>query len=120
MKLLHDIPEASNLLFTIYHLDYKEKLGIIKSIYNLFLFWLPPKVLLLVDVLFYYTVKIIATYHLNYKDRLIDNLSIVFLFTYNSRACNTKPNLVTRKKEILKTFLHFFLTFSHFCLLCLA
>ena len=39
LKPLYDISEAGNHWFTTYHTHYKDKLGIIKSIYNPYLFY---------------------------------------------------------------------------------
>ena len=49
-----------------------------------------------------------AIYHLHYKDKLVSNLSTLFLFVYDGGACNTKPGLVTKKREPPRTSLHLF------------
>ena len=72
------MPKACKLLFATYHPHYKEKLGMTKFAYNFFLFWPLSKLLLLSDTLFNYFIKVIAIYHLNYKDKLIGNLLIIF------------------------------------------
>ena len=39
MKPLYGVLEAGNHLFATYHTHYKEKLGMIESTYNLYLFF---------------------------------------------------------------------------------
>lgn len=51
MGPLYNKAEANNHWFVIYHLHYKEKLGMTKSIHQLFLFWLPLKLLSLPSTL---------------------------------------------------------------------
>lgn len=38
IKLVNNIWKVSNLMFTTYYLYYKKKLGIIRSVYDLFFF----------------------------------------------------------------------------------
>lgn len=69
MKPLNDIPEISTAQFVIYHPHYKEKLGMIESIYNPFLLRLSPKLILPLHTSLNYIFKF-ATYHPYYKKKL--------------------------------------------------
>lgn len=82
MKLLHNMPKASNLLFAAYHQYYKEKI-----ISNL-------------------TRTIVCV--TNYICFLCNwiNLLIAFYLADNNGLCATKPGLVTKKEKLPKTFIH--------------
>ena len=69
MRLLYNKSKVDNDQFDIYHLHYKEKPGIIESIYNPFFFQLLPKLLLSLTASFDYY---------GYK-----NLSATFFFAFN-------------------------------------
>lgn len=78
-----------------------------------------------------------GTYHPYYKEKLFNNLTWFFiciisysyfkyglgslknllmtsLFICNSGVCITKPGLITKKRELLKTFIYFFSPFPTF------
>lgn len=78
--------EASTTSFVIYHLHYKDKL-----IGN-------PN---------------LTFYTINYLYFLFDlsNFLTIFFFIYDGSVCIIEPSLVTKKRELLKTFLNLF---SHF------
>lgn len=122
------MPEASNHLFATYHPYYKEKLGTIKSIYSLFLFWSFFKLILLLSISSDCIVKF-ATYYPYYKDILVSNLTRIFiyaasclyfgywlgslgnlsttsLFIHNCGVCTVQSGLVTKNKEPSRTSLY--------------
>lgn len=90
-------------------------------------FYMQPflKLLSLLGALSDYLIKF-ATYHLHYKNKLVDNLTQTFicaanylyflcnlenllatsLLTNNGGAYIVKPALVTKKRELPRTFLH--------------
>lgn len=82
--------------FVSHHLYYKEKSGIVKTIYNSFLRSL-FKLILLLSILSHYIIKIMnllynildagkywfAIYHLHYKDKFVDNLTWAFICATN-------------------------------------
>lgn len=119
------MPEASTTWFIAYHPHYKEKSGMTESAHNLFLLRPLLKLLLLRDASSNCVVKIIATHHPHYKDKLVGNLNWSFvcatnsfhflcnlgnlsaasLFAYNG-ACIAEPSLITKKEEPPRTSLH--------------
>lgn len=64
------------------------------------------------------------TYHLHYNDKVIVNLTQIFnlyflcnfrnlsttspILASDNRACNTEPNLVTKKGKLMRIFLYLF------------
>lgn len=121
------MPKANTTWFTSYYLHYKEKSEIIEFAHNLFFFRPSLKLLSLCDVLSDCIIKVIAAYHLHYKDKLISNPTQSFIcaansfyFLYNLEnlstisllACNgayiAEPGLVTKKRKLSKTSLYFF------------
>ena len=78
IKLLHNVSEASINRFAIYYLYYKEKSGMIESVYNPFLFWSLPKLLSLPNASFNCVVKF-AIYHPHYKEKIVSNPTQTFV-----------------------------------------
>lgn len=84
-----------------------------KFIYNPLLFWPTPKLLSLFGPSFDYVVKL-ATNYQYYKEKLgiieltnklVTNIA-TFVFIYDNSSCADLPGLVSKKRELLKTFLY--------------
>lgn len=116
------MPEVSNHLFTIYHLQYKKKLEMIEFTYNSSLSRLFLKLISLLNDLSDFVVKFVI-HHLHYKEKPLSNPNRTFGYTRNSlhllcnlsnlsatsqlagnsSICVAEPDLVIKKEELLKT-----------------
>lgn len=104
INLLHNVPEANTLWFTIYHLHYKEKLKMIRFVYN-FCLLCSNKLVNNSTRTFICTANYLC---FGYSLGRLSNLSKAFLFLYNGGAWATKPSLVTKKRKLSRTFLDCF------------
>lgn len=99
---MHNIPEVSITWFAIYHLYYKPKLGMKKSVYNSRLLYNNA----VVSNLTHSSVCTTSCPYFEYGLGSLRNFSMASFFVCNSGAYTTKPNLVTKKRETPRTFLY--------------
>lgn len=95
MKSIHDMLEASISSFTTYYLYYKETLIITDSVYNSFLFWVPPKLLFLFNMLSECIIKF-GTHHSHYKEKsgMIESIYNFHQFYSNKLVSNLTRSFI--------------------------
>lgn len=89
--------------FCTYHLYYKEKLGMTKSAYNSWLFYRNE----LVSNPTQTFVCAVSSLYFRYCLDSFGNLSMASSFACNKGAYATQPNLISKKRKLLKTVLQF-------------